>query len=109
MIAGVEMQDSGTIHVDGKLICDTVLSRPARAARDWADVSGFALFPHLSVADNVAYGLRGAKAEKRARVEELLDRVGSERFHRRLSASAVRRGAAARGAGPRACAPPGSC
>ena len=24
MIAGVEMQDSGTIHVDGKLICDTV-------------------------------------------------------------------------------------
>ncbi len=33
MIAGVEMQDSGTIHVDGKLICDTVFRVPPSGAR----------------------------------------------------------------------------
>lgn len=33
MIAGVEMQDSGTIHVDGKLICDTVFRVPPNGAR----------------------------------------------------------------------------
>jgi cell division transport system ATP-binding protein len=40
----------------------------------------FALFPHLSVAGNVAYGLKGTKAEKRARVEELLARVDLSQF-----------------------------
>lgn len=40
----------------------------------------FALFPHLSVADNVAFGLRGPKAKRRARVEELLARVELGRY-----------------------------
>ena len=40
----------------------------------------FALFPHLSVAGNVAYGLNGTKAEKRARVEEMLARVRMSAF-----------------------------
>lgn len=41
----------------------------------------FALFPHLSVADNVGFGLKtGTKAERRARIEELLERVDLLRF-----------------------------
>ena len=75
MIAGVEMQDSGTIHVDGKLICDTVLRVPPEQREIGLMFQDFALFPHLSVADNVAFGLRGGKAEKRAGVIELLRRV----------------------------------
>ena len=71
MIAGVEMQDSGIIHVDDKLICDTVFRIPPEQREIGLMFQDFALFPHLSVAGNVAYGLRGTKAEKRARVEEL--------------------------------------
>ncbi|MGD9295685.1 MAG: ABC transporter ATP-binding protein [Roseobacter sp.] len=81
MIAGVEMQDSGEIYVDGKLICDTVFRIPPERREIGLMFQDFALFPHLSVADNVAFGLRSAtRAEKRARVEELLDRVDLRRF-----------------------------
>ena len=80
MIAGVEMQDSGTIHVDGELICDTVFRVPPERREIGLMFQDFALFPHLSVADNVGFGLRGSKASKRARVEELLARVDLLRF-----------------------------
>jgi iron(III) transport system ATP-binding protein len=40
----------------------------------------FALFPHLTVGKNVAFGLKGPGPERRARAEELLDRVGLLRF-----------------------------
>jgi iron(III) transport system ATP-binding protein len=80
MIAGVEVQDSGTIHVDGKLICDTVFRVPPERREIGLMFQDFALFPHLSVGDNVAFGLKGSKAEKRVRVEELLDRVALRRF-----------------------------
>jgi iron(III) transport system ATP-binding protein len=80
MIAGVEMQDSGTIHVDGNLICDTIFRVPPERREIGLMFQDFALFPHLSVAGNVAYGLHGTKSEKRARVEELLERVDLARF-----------------------------
>ncbi|WP_204114782.1 ABC transporter ATP-binding protein [Shimia biformata] len=77
MIAGVDMQDSGEIYVDGKLICDTVFRIPPERRQIGLMFQDFALFPHLSVADNVAFGLTGAdKVTKRARVEELLEKVG---------------------------------
>ncbi|PRY91259.1 ABC transporter ATP-binding protein [Donghicola tyrosinivorans] len=75
MIAGVEMQDSGEIYVDGSLICDTKFRIPPERRSIGLMFQDFALFPHMSVADNVAFGLKGAKEEKRARVEELLKRV----------------------------------
>ena len=81
MIAGVEMQDSGQIFVDGKLICDTIFRVPPERREIGLMFQDFALFPHLSVADNVAFGLKSmSKADKRARVEELLDRVDLRRF-----------------------------
>lgn len=105
MIAGVEMQDSGTIHVDGKLICDTVFRVPPERREIGLMFQDFALFPHLSVAQNVAYGLRGSKAEKRARVEELLARVDLTRFidgfPHQLSGGEQQRVALARALAPR--------
>ena len=80
MIAGVEMQDSGEIYVDGKLICDTVTRVPPERREIGLMFQDFALFPHLSVADNVGFGLTGSRDEKRARVEELLRQVDLYRF-----------------------------
>jgi len=80
MIAGVEMQDSGEIYVDGRLICDTVFRVPPERRHIGLMFQDFALFPHLNVAHNVAFGLLGNKAEKFARVTELLERVGMGRY-----------------------------
>ena len=76
MVAGVEMQDSGEIWVDGSLVCDTEFRVPPERRHIGLMFQDFALFPHLNVADNVAFGLSGDKAAMRARVAELLERVG---------------------------------
>ena len=76
MIAGVDMQDSGEIYVDGKLICDTVFRIPPERRQIGLMFQDFALFPHMSVADNVAFGLSKSAENKRNRVKELLEKVG---------------------------------
>ncbi len=80
MIAGVDMQDSGQIYVDGALICDTVFRIPPERRQIGLMFQDFALFPHLSVFENVAFGLKGSREDKTARVRALLGRVGLERF-----------------------------
>ncbi len=74
-IAGLDPQDNGTIELAGRDV-----SRLPPAARDFGIVfQSYALFPNLTVAANVAYGLINRKrprAEIDARVAELLDLVG---------------------------------
>ena len=105
MIAGVEMQDSGEIWVDGRLVCDTIYRVPPERREIGLMFQDFALFPHLSVAGNVAFGLSGSKEEKRARVEELLERVDLIRFidgyPHQLSGGEQQRVALARALAPR--------
>jgi iron(III) transport system ATP-binding protein len=75
IIAGLEVQSAGTIVQAGRDI-----SRLPPMGRDYGIVfQSYALFPNLSVADNVAYGLvnrKVAKATVAARVDELLKLVG---------------------------------
>ncbi len=74
-IAGLDIQTAGTIHQGGR---DVSALPPAE--RDFGIVfQSYALFPNLTVDDNVGYGLvsRGKpRAETRARVAELLTLVG---------------------------------
>jgi putative spermidine/putrescine transport system ATP-binding protein len=74
IIAGFERPDAGSIELHGA----DVTSR-APYERDVNTVfQDYALFPHMTVADNIAYGLRVKrvpKAERRRRVEEILDVV----------------------------------
>ena len=105
MIAGVEMQDEGEIWVDGKLICDTVFRVPPERRHIGLMFQDFALFPHLSVGANVAFGLSGDKGEIGRRVEELLNRVGlgsyTDKFPHELSGGEQQRVALARALAPR--------
>jgi iron(III) transport system ATP-binding protein len=105
MIAGVDMQDSGEIYVDGNLICDTVFRIPPERRHTGLMFQDFALFPHLSVAENVAFGLSGSRQDKTARVRELLARVGLARFEdsypHELSGGEQQRVALARALAPR--------
>jgi len=75
IVAGLEVQTAGRIVQSGR---DISLLPPAE--RDYGIVfQSYALFPNLSVADNVAYGLvnrRDPKAKIAARVDELLKLVG---------------------------------
>jgi iron(III) transport system ATP-binding protein len=75
IIAGLEAQSAGTLHQAGRDI-----SREPPAGRDYGIVfQSYALFPNLSVADNVAYGLvnrKVPKAQARERVSELVKLVG---------------------------------
>ncbi|MFG5380362.1 MULTISPECIES: ABC transporter ATP-binding protein [unclassified Yoonia] len=78
IIAGVEMQNTGTIHVDGELVCDTIYRVPPEGRSIGLMFQDFALFPHLTVGQNVAFGLK--KRDSAARVKSLLDKVGMARF-----------------------------
>ena len=75
IIAGLETQSAGSIEQAGRDI-----SRLPPAQRDYGIVfQSYALFPNLTVADNVAYGLvnrKVPKAQARARVKELVALVG---------------------------------
>ena len=75
IIAGLEVQTAGRIELAGRDI-----SRLPPAERDYGIVfQSYALFPNLSIADNVAYGLvnrRVGKAQVKVRVAELLALVG---------------------------------
>ncbi|MFA7387657.1 MAG: ABC transporter ATP-binding protein [Thiohalobacteraceae bacterium] len=105
-IAGFEPVATGEIRLRGK-----VVSRP-----DWALAperrqvgmvfQDFALFPHLSIADNVAFGIRKlGPAQRDARVAELLDLVGLGAYARvyphQLSGGQQQRVALARAIAPR--------
>ena len=75
VIAGLEAQDAGSIEIGGRDV-----SRLPPAQRDFGIVfQSYALFPNLTVAQNVGYGLvnrRKARREIAARVAELLQLVG---------------------------------
>jgi iron(III) transport system ATP-binding protein len=80
IIAGLEVQTSGEVWQGGPDGALRDMSRLPPAQRDYGIVfQSYALFPNLSVADNVAYGLvnrRTARAEIQSRVAELLKLVG---------------------------------
>jgi len=104
IVAGVEEQDTGTLHVDGELIADGTTMRPPEQRSIGLIFQDFALFPHLSVSQNVAFGLRRSDNAS-DRVAELLGKVGMsaylDRFPHELSGGEQQRVALARALAPR--------
>ncbi len=105
MIAGVENPDSGSIRIEGQTVCDDRTHLPPESRGVGMMFQDFALFPHLSVAKNVAFGLQGDNRSKEARVGELLERVNLSGFAHKhpheLSGGEQQRVALARALAPR--------
>ncbi len=106
IIAGVERQSSGTVLIDGTPISDAQANIPPEARGIGLMFQDFALFPHLSVAKNVGFGLIDLpKAERAQRVKDLLEKVGmahfAEKYPHELSGGEQQRVALARALAPR--------
>lgn len=86
VVAGFLRPDSGAVLLDGE---DYTRRLPNRRGFGYV-FQNYALFPHLNVFDNVAFGLRQRKVEReqiRTRVEEMLEVVGLGELRDRLSKS----------------------
>jgi iron(III) transport system ATP-binding protein len=101
MIAGVEMPDSGHIFMDGQPV--THLPPEARGAG--LMFQDFALFPHLTVSENIGFGLSRQDRSRPARVDSLLEKVGltgfGAKYPHMLSGGEAQRVALARALAPR--------
>ncbi len=105
VIAGIEHPSGGRILADGETLSDANLHLPPEARRVGLIFQDFALFPHLTVGQNIAFGLVGTKAENDKRVGELLERVDlagyADKAPHMLSGGEQQRVALARAVAPR--------
>ena len=105
-IAGFEPIRTGEIRIGGEIVSRPGWMLPAEKRRVGMVFQDYALFPHLNVADNVAFGLRGqTPAERLTRIDELLALVGlaghAGQFPHQLSGGQQQRVALARALAPR--------
>ena len=83
LIAGFEQPDEGEISIDGRVVSSPSSSLPPERRRIGMVFQEGALFPHLTVEHNVAYGLRGEQGRS-GRVEEALELVGLSAMRKRM-------------------------
>lgn len=84
-IAGFEPVRSGEIFLSGRLVSSSSETVPTEERRVGMVFQEYALFPHLRVADNIAFGLRHlSRAEGECQVQEMLRLTGLEGFERRF-------------------------
>lgn len=105
-VAGLEPVTGGEIRLTKSVVSSATLSVPPELRRIGMVFQDYALFPHLSVGRNVAFGIHQLpKAEQATRVAEVLQLVGLEgsenRFPHELSGGQQQRVALARALAPR--------
>lgn len=105
LAAGMEQPDDGTISLDGEEVSSRKAVAPPETRQIGFLFQEFALFPHLSVFDNICFGLTALSAEEqKARALELLKQAGltgyAEKFPNSLSGGEQQRAALARALAP---------
>jgi molybdate transport system ATP-binding protein len=107
LIAGLDQPDFGRIAIHGQYVIDTEIGLNLRPGRRSAGLVAqqSALFPHLTVAANVAYGLTSlSQSTRQQRVSAMLELVGGEnlsgRSPRALSGGEAQRVSLARALAP---------
>jgi iron(III) transport system ATP-binding protein len=105
-IAGFEAVQEGEIRLSGRVVSRAGWSLPPEKRRIGMVFQDYALFPHLSIKHNIAFGLHAApQAAREARVRELAAMVGlseaSEKYPHEISGGQQQRVALARALAPR--------
>ena len=105
LIAGFERPDAGEVRIDGVVVGSRERMVPPERRRIGMVFQEYALFPHLSVTDNIGFGLRKFDAATRQqRIKELLELVGlvgqGGKFPHELSGGQQQRVALARALAP---------
>ncbi len=105
LIAGFEMPDAGRVRIAGKPVADAGTWVEPEKRRIGFVFQDYALFPHLTVRQNVAFGLRNVpKATRLQQADEVLDLVGltifAGRYPHQLSGGQQQRVALARALAP---------
>jgi iron(III) transport system ATP-binding protein len=105
-IAGFEGLQGGEIRLAGRVVSGADVMLPPERRRIGMVFQDYALFPHLSVAGNIAFGLHAASAEDReARVQEMAKLVGLgaalDKYPHEISGGQQQRVALARALAPR--------
>ncbi|MCQ4159167.1 ABC transporter ATP-binding protein [Roseomonas sp. GC11] len=110
LVAGLEALQAGRILIAGQVVAEPGREVPPEGRHAGFVFQDYALFPHLTVAGNVAFGLGltlggGSRAERAARVAEALGRVGlagyEDSYPHMLSGGQQQRVALARALAPR--------
>jgi iron(III) transport system ATP-binding protein len=106
LIAGLEIPDTGTITMDGRLMSSpATMVPPSERSIGFVFQSG-ALWPHMTVADNIRFALGDlTPAEQQQRTRTLMERMGilplAKRYPDQISGGEARRVALARALAPR--------
>lgn len=105
LIAGFEPVDSGSITMDGVELSNEELTLPANKRNIGIVFQKPSLFPHLSVKDNIAFGIMHYnKKEREQRISQLLSQIGledhAEKYPHMLSGGQHQRVALARAVAP---------
>lgn len=105
-IAGFETLSAGQISLRGKVVSSVGASTPPEKRRVGMVFQDYALFPHLTVGQNIAFGLaKQTKAEQHERVDQLLSLIGLQdtktRYPHQLSGGQQQRIALARALAPK--------
>jgi iron(III) transport system ATP-binding protein len=105
-IAGFETPAAGEVWINGQRMGAKTVNIPTERRRVGMVFQDLALFPHLTVEDNIAFGLRGLNsAQRKERIDRLLDLVGlasvRTRYPHLLSGGQQQRVALARAMAPR--------
>lgn len=105
-IAGFEPLHSGSIKLNDRLLSDTRLQLPPEQREVGMVFQDFALFPHLTIFANIAFGLKNQSLkQQQQRVAQLLERVGlsgfEQRYPHQLSGGQQQRVALARALAPK--------
>ena len=101
LIAGLENPDDGEIHINGRLVSDPVFCDEPSNRNLGVVFQRSSLWPHLTVAQNILFGLQHqAKQDRNSRLTLILEQIGLTGFEKRmpvhLSGGEARRVALAR-------------
>jgi iron(III) transport system ATP-binding protein len=107
LIAGFEAPTAGRVELNGELIADARMQQKPEARRIGMVFQDYALFPHLTIAENIGFGVQKSVAvtrHKDQRVAEMLDLIGlaaeGQRYPHELSGGQQQRVALARALAP---------